>query len=621
MTNSTYWSRMGERRISRRRALRGAAIGGAGLAGAALIGCGGDDDDDGTPAPGGTTAPGATTAPGETGTAAPAETVDPMQPVSGGVLNLITTGDVDTWDSIRAANAKTTTITGYMESRLVEFDVGDGGPAPGSISPDAAESFEFTDALTLVFKLRDNVLFDQRAPTNGRAVTAEDWVLSFEKFEAEGQYRSGLSNTVNDKAPIKSLEAIDDRTLKMNLAFADVSLLASIGNTLTGLWLQPMEGIRGDYDTNADVRGTGPFFLAEHKPAVGFKYARNPKWHLGPDLPYVDELDVAILGDGAQSEAQFKAGNLDYGGVAVVNVGLVLGEVDTAEPILAAPSARGRAISFSYREGHAWTDVRLRRAMSMAFDREAFLDVTFDPETLQAAGIATNTYWNNPMSAGWGGYWLDPQDEATFGPAAKFLQHNVAEAAKLTAAMGYTEDNPFETTLILTPQYFPDIDTRSAFLQASVRPIGVDVKIHASDYTTEWIPEYLRAHGDYEAPDGGSAMAWHAHGARSDPGQWLQVFFHSGGSNNVSGGQYPELDQQIEDQAQIFDYETRVEKIQNIQRWMADNMVVLPADPNVDTISIQHNWVHGPSRYQIYPGHWFRGAETVPLYWKDADRA
>ena len=74
----------------------------------------------------------------------------------------------------------------------------------------------------------------------------------------------------------------------------------------------------------------------------------------------------------------------------------------------------------------------------MAMDRDAITSVIFNPKRYQDMGVKLNTYWNNPVSAGWGQYWLDPKGK-DFGPAAQYLKFNVAEAKKLMDAAGFSQ--------------------------------------------------------------------------------------------------------------------------------------------------------------------------------------
>ena len=78
-------------------------------------------------------------------------------------------------------------------------------PAPDAVIPDGAQSWEYSpDKLTLTFKLQPDDKWDSRAPTNGRAVDAEDVVYSWKQLEAISSIRAELANSVSPTAPIIS---------------------------------------------------------------------------------------------------------------------------------------------------------------------------------------------------------------------------------------------------------------------------------------------------------------------------------------------------------------------------------------------------------------------------------
>ena len=52
---------------------------------------------------------------------------------------------------------------------------------------------------------------------------------------------------------------------------------------------------------------------------------------------------------------------------------------------------------------------------------------------------------NGIIAGGWGDYWLDPTDAKEFGPNAKYLDLNMAEAKKLLTAAG--QPNGFDLDL------------------------------------------------------------------------------------------------------------------------------------------------------------------------------
>jgi peptide/nickel transport system substrate-binding protein len=74
-------------------------------------------------------------------------------------------------------------------SALVRFEPGYMKPAANKVVPDLAESWEFApDGLSIVFKLRPNLKFHDKAPVNGRAVTTDDVLFSWQRFATKGSF-------------------------------------------------------------------------------------------------------------------------------------------------------------------------------------------------------------------------------------------------------------------------------------------------------------------------------------------------------------------------------------------------------------------------------------------------
>ena len=85
----------------------------------------------------------------------------------------------------------------------------------------------------------------------------------------------------------------------------------------------------------------------------------------------------------------------------------------------------------------ALRDKRVRQALSMSIDRDAWLDAQYNTSSFEEQGLPITKRWNTALEANDNttGWWLDPKDKA-FGPNAKYFERNVAEAKKLLAAAG-----------------------------------------------------------------------------------------------------------------------------------------------------------------------------------------
>lgn len=166
---SQYWDGYWKRTLSRRRVLAGGSTAALGVASLALAGCG-DDDDDGGSSGGNNSALTPTS-----------NTPSAEKPVKGGTLRVLTNvGSI--LDPHRTNTpAESLSIWGAIGNTLVRFSTKD----PGAIEGDLASALPEVpaDGLTLTFKLRPEAKWQNKAPVNGRPVTAEDVKLSFERIK------------------------------------------------------------------------------------------------------------------------------------------------------------------------------------------------------------------------------------------------------------------------------------------------------------------------------------------------------------------------------------------------------------------------------------------------------
>lgn len=582
-------------RLHRRRLISGVGATWLGVGAAMLVGCDRSSSD------------GERTAAGASGT--PASITPAVQAKPGGILRARSGFDIDTFGPLTAKSSGTNVIEAYTYSRLLKFRTGQDIFADGTVVPDAVARWEQPDDMTLVLHLRDGVLFDQRPPTNSRGVVADDVVLSWEKIAAESTYKADLANSASKDAPIVSLTATDPRTVEVKTAFVDAQLLPVLASSLD-LWVLPKEAFTGGFDPATTMRGSGAWTLKRYQPSVGFGFRKNPNYCDAPQLPLMDGVDLPIITDAAQAGAQFRATNAIWGeyGAEVIPASDVLAfhrDIKDTRIDLGSPSAGGPTLSFSWRENSPYRDVRVRRAISMLIDRDTLIEVFNDVSSFQAANVPMRSYWNTPIGAGYGPYWLDPKSDA-FGRNAAYLKQDVAEAKKLLAAAGYPDgfDTPF--TFVAGTRYGADWGQRAEALMAMLTEGGIRCAAYAVDYSAVWIPQYLREQGNFDG------LAMYPDGPRADPGQWVQVFLSSAGANSQVKN-FPALDALIVRQRQEFDVASRHRKFHEIQRFCAEMMPTVPQSGDTEMPLLTLNGLHGPGEYY----QWAAAAELLPYFWLD----
>ena len=146
-------------------------------------------------------------------------------------------------------------------------------------------------------------------------------------------------------------------------------------------------------------------------------------------------------------------------------------------------------------------------------------------------------------------------------------------------------------------------------LVSMLREGGLNVTPNGVDYSTVFIPHYLRAKGDFVG------LGLWTNGPRADVGQWLTTFFSSVGANNQVGDAYPDLDAKIFKQQTIADFQERVSAVHEIQQYMAENAIAIPSVGRYGTSGTDLSWEELQGRdLLVWPGG-NPGDESIPHYW------
>ena len=166
-----------------------------------------------------------------------------------------------------------------------------------------------------------------------------------------------------------------------------------------------------------------------------------------------------------------------------------------------------KLFGLSYVPGQPWHDVRVRRAVSMALDRDVHIDVIENPQQYEELGLTLNQYWPAPFNAAYGAYWMDPKG-SEFGPAAKYLfttrrRPRSCSMQPVTGPISPWSSMPFG--LRVTGQNWLN---RAEVWGSMLADVGVKMNFVPLDYATEFIPELLpsRSHVRGKERQGGREL-------------------------------------------------------------------------------------------------------------------
>jgi peptide/nickel transport system substrate-binding protein len=514
MSESSYWNRLLQARLSRRRAAMASA--GAGAGALLLSACGGEDS-------GGD---------GDSSSLVVKAVDSTKDAKPGGVMKDSRNADIGHWDP-HLSGAWWSFANPAIYSRLTRLKAGHLEPASGEVVGDLAESWEFSpDGLTATFKLRPNVTWHQIAPVNGRAFDSQDVIYTWTRFAKEGGNRSNFANAVNPMAPIVSLTAPDRSTVVANLSFSMVNLTALLAAHSGGNFAILPREQDGGYDIRTRPIGTGPYIMAEHSPSQRFVYQKNPHYY-DKSGPYVDGVEYPIITEYAQGLAQLKAGGLYTYLVAGEDMLQTKRDVPALSLYEGAMQSLGSGVVFGYRnsEKAPFRDERLRQAFSLTWDRDQFIDVQFNVSGLTSQGIPVKTLWSTALQNNYFADWyIDPKSKE-FGPNAKYFRRDVAEAKKLVAAAGYAEGLEVVSNVISGSDYGVDYHRHVDILEGFANEAGFRFSRVAVPYQTEFIPKIRDAQGNFDG------IAWKLLTPATPPDgiEAMVAYFSKGGGATFQG--------------------------------------------------------------------------------------
>lgn len=487
-------------------------------------------------------------------------------PQTGGTLNAILFANATTLDPQGTLVGFTLDPASGVHSRLLQFQTGT-DPIVGEnhvVQPDLATSVESPDAVTWTVKLRTDATFQNIAPVNGHAVEAEDVKATFVRAtnpKEAGAGGLGMLNANQIETPAK-----DTVVFKLNYPYAPFkSVIASSIYS----WILPREALAGSYDLAKTMIGSGPFILDRYTPDVELVLKKNPAWFV-KGRPYIDTLHWSINGNTAQGEAQFDAGHVDMvGGTNSVVVPAsdvaTLQQQSPKAQIVKVPSA-GILIYVQLGDPNSpFQDIRLRRAVSMAIDRNALAKAAYGDQV----DTAEPMFYSSTLGK-WG---LHPSDLPQ--AAAQYYQYNPSEVKKLLQESG-NADRQFK--LVYALGYTGAVYERAAQTVGSMLAnSGFKVNTVELDFVKDFVAggKGIR-YGNYPSD---TIVALQI-APYEDIDQYLFNYFDPKGTTNICRVDDPALTGMISKARAVVDDDQRLKAFMDAQKYVADKMYEIGGNPS-----------------------------------------
>ena len=144
--------------------------------------------------------------------------------------------------------------------------------------------------------------------------------------------------------------------------------------------------------------GTGPFKFVEFKPNEFIKVVKNPDYWK-PGLPYLDAIEYTLLRNRSTAILAFVAGKyeLTFAGTLTIPLTRDL-QKQRPDAVCELPPGSVSTNLIINREKPPFDNPEMRRAMSLALDRKAFIDILTEGKAVPRRGdaAAARRPWGMP---------------------------------------------------------------------------------------------------------------------------------------------------------------------------------------------------------------------------------
>ena len=559
------------RQYSRRSLLRAAGIG---IGGLALAGCKGNGS--------ATTSSRSASSPPASGSAGRASDRQLLarssrqpsneSPRTGGTVTWAAPANPPSLDPHRTSSQFTDDLLSPALSCLLQYQpVWDSIQAlDRKISPDLALSVESPDALTWTVKLRPNAKFHNISPVNGHPVEAEDIKATFTRALDPKNPSRGVFGMID----ANKIETPDNKTavFKLNYAYAPMpSLMASTVYS----WILPREALTGSYDLTKTVIGSGPFIFDKYTPDVALDYKKNPEYYEST-LPHVDAAQINIVPTAAAQLAQFTAGHqARVTNIATPDLDAAKRQNPDADAIPIWEHG-GEVIYFQLRDNASpFQDIRARRALSLAVDREAI-----------GKALASDRYalsFNVTLDEG---KWALRSEDLP-GDTAQWYKYDPAMAKQLFEQAGLSGKSMKYLFPWPHPRGEPLRKTAQAIF-SMLKQLPWDLNYVEIDYAHEWVGggKGVR-YGNFPV----TSMVMTGIEASSGYDGYLYNWWDSHSSSGISGLNDPKFDSMIDKARTIVAEQDRLKAYLAIQQYLAAQMISVTGMPNGVVTTLAHPWL------------------------------
>jgi ABC-type transport system substrate-binding protein len=442
-----------------------------------------------------------------------------------GVLKVAWPSNPSSLDPQRGNSGSDHGVLFTMYDTLVSFTPETLEPAPG-----LAESWDQSDPTALVLHLRRGVTFHDGTPFDAEAVR-----YNIERAQGE------LSNIQADVEAIASVDVLDDHTVRLNLTAPDSSLLLTLADR-AGMMVSPTAAEEHGEAFERNPVGTGPWRFVEWQNGARVRVERFADyWQQG--LPHLDGITFTIMTDDSTAVNALRSGQQDF---AFDPPPQDIGNLEESPGFDASVSPQlYQKIVYLDVAAPPFDDVRVRRAINLAINREQLLEV---------AHFGRGEVGWMPLPSA---HWAYPE------PLVPTYPYDPEQARRLLAEAGYADGVDFPMIVYTDPTSI----RLGEVLEYQLGKVGIRVDLIPTELT-QGSSEFFNERR-YPA----MLSAWTG---RPDPALTYKLMFSAEGYYNTGHVGTPGIDEALAAANAGADLVQRREGLARLAATVADNALFVP---------------------------------------------
>lgn len=403
------------------------------------------------------------------------------------------------------------------------------------IIPQLATGWEWSeDGLELTMTLREGVTFHDGEPFNAAAVIAN---IDRSQNLPESRRKSEVKSIAN-------VVALDDYTVTFMLDAPDATLVAQFADR-SGMMLSPKATTESGLEFGLNPICSGPFQFVERVQQDRIVLEKfDAYWNA--DAISIDTVTFLPIPDTTVRLANLRSGDLDMlERLAATDVASA--EADDGLIVEKATSLGYQGITINVANGERaetplGQDPRVRRALSMAIDRDVINQVVFE-------GAFAPGNQSFPPSSPW------------YNSAFSDYARDIDGAKALLAEAGVEVPLQFEMQITNNP-----VEQQAAqVIQAMAAEAGFEIELISKEFATLLADQTA---GDYQA----SRIGW---SGRVDPDGNIHQFMTTDGGLNDSKYSNPEVDRLLDQARTSTDLAVRKESYDAAREILAEEMPII----------------------------------------------